>query len=124
MKWVTRERPKTDRIACPWLILRFIDAEAESLYVPTSDVLDVAERENALSFDARERGSTIATGSARSRSCSRSTPSTSLLSGSWGESCTVPTSRTTVTRLHSRVACLPSPRASTCSSSTTTDSST
>ena len=53
MKWVTRERPKTDRIACPWLILRFIDAEAEFLYVPTSDVADVAEREDAHSFDAR-----------------------------------------------------------------------
>ena len=34
MKWVTRERPKIDRIACPWLILRFIDANAEFLYVP------------------------------------------------------------------------------------------
>jgi len=52
MKWVTRERPKTDRIACPWLVLRFIDAEAEFLYVPPSEVLAVAERENALSYDA------------------------------------------------------------------------
>jgi hypothetical protein len=53
MRWVTRERPKTDRIACPWLILRFIDPEAEFLYVPAADVLEVAEREDALSFDAR-----------------------------------------------------------------------
>jgi hypothetical protein len=53
MKWVTRERPKTDRIACPWLILRFIDPEAEFLYVPASEVIGVAEREEALSFDAR-----------------------------------------------------------------------
>ena len=53
MKWVTRERPKTDRIACPWLILRFIDPEAEFLYVPASEVIGVAEREGALSFDAR-----------------------------------------------------------------------
>lgn len=52
MKWVTRERPKTDRIACPWLILRFIDPDAEILYVPATDVLDVAEREGARSFDA------------------------------------------------------------------------
>ena len=52
MRWVTRERPKTDRIACPWLILRFIDKEAEFLYVPASDVLEVAEREGAVSFDA------------------------------------------------------------------------
>lgn len=52
MKWVTRARPKTDRIACPWLIRRFIDADAEILYVPTSDVLAVAEAEEAISFDA------------------------------------------------------------------------
>jgi len=52
MKWVTRERPKTDRIACPWLIRNFIDAEAEFLYVPADDVLAVAEREGALSYDA------------------------------------------------------------------------
>ena len=48
------ERPKTDRIACPWLILRFIDPEAEFLYVPAPDVLEVAEREGALSFDASD----------------------------------------------------------------------
>jgi hypothetical protein len=52
MKWVTRERPKTDRIACPWLILRFIDPQAEFLYVSADDVLEVAETEDALSFDA------------------------------------------------------------------------
>jgi hypothetical protein len=52
MKWVTRERPKTDRIACPWLITKFIDAEAEIVYVPRDDVLAYAEREGARSFDA------------------------------------------------------------------------
>jgi len=52
MKWVTRERPKTDRIACPWLIKTFIDPEAEFLYVPASDVLAVAAREGAHSYDA------------------------------------------------------------------------
>ena len=52
MKWVTRERPKTDRIACPWLIHRFIDSDAEFLYVPAGDVLAVAEREGAVSYDA------------------------------------------------------------------------
>ena len=52
MKWVTRERPKTDRIACPWLIKNFIDADAEFLYVPADDVLEVAEREGAHSYDA------------------------------------------------------------------------
>jgi hypothetical protein len=52
MKWITRERPKTDRIACPWLIRKFIDSEAEFVYVPASDVLAVAEREQGHSYDA------------------------------------------------------------------------
>ena len=51
MKWVTRERPKIDRIACPWLILRFIDAEAEFLYVPANKVLAVADNEGATPYD-------------------------------------------------------------------------
>ena len=52
MKWVTREHPKTDRIACPWLIRQFIDPDAEIVYVPRDDVLGYAEREGATSFDA------------------------------------------------------------------------
>jgi hypothetical protein len=52
MKWVTREHPRTDRIACPWLIRKFIDPEAEIVYVPRDDVLDYAQREGANSFDA------------------------------------------------------------------------
>ncbi len=52
MKWVTRERPKTDRIACPWLIRRFIDPAAEIAYVPADQVLRVAARDGARSFDA------------------------------------------------------------------------
>jgi hypothetical protein len=52
MKWVTRARPKTDRIASPWLIKRFIDPDAEILYVPAPQVLDVADCEDARSFDA------------------------------------------------------------------------
>ena len=52
MKWVTREHPKTDRIACPWLIRKLIDPDAEILYVARDDVLTVAEREGATSFDA------------------------------------------------------------------------
>ena len=51
MKWVTRARPKTDRIACPWLIRRFIDPDAEILYVPKQDVLAVARDQQAHSFD-------------------------------------------------------------------------
>jgi hypothetical protein len=54
MKWVTRARPKTDRIACPWLIRRFIDPDAEILYVPADQVLSVAEAEGGRSFDAPE----------------------------------------------------------------------
>jgi hypothetical protein len=51
MKWVTRERPKIDRIACPWLIARFIDPEAEFLYVPAGDVLKVAQESGAIPYD-------------------------------------------------------------------------
>src|SRR5262249_16696990 len=49
--WVTRERPKIDRIACPWLIFRFIDPQARILYVPTNDVFVAAAREKAVAFD-------------------------------------------------------------------------
>ena len=52
MKWVTREHPRTDRVACPWLIRKFIDADAEIVYVPSGEVLAYAEREGATSFDA------------------------------------------------------------------------
>jgi hypothetical protein len=48
---ITRERPKVDRIACPWLIKRFVDREAEFLYVPSDQVMAVAEREGAIPFD-------------------------------------------------------------------------
>ncbi|SNS95813.1 chromate resistance protein ChrB domain-containing protein [Sphingopyxis indica] len=51
MKWVTRERPKIDRIACPWLITRFIDDAPEFLYVPADQVFEVAEREGAIAYD-------------------------------------------------------------------------
>lgn len=52
MKWITRARPKTDRIACPWLIRRFIDSEAEILYVAPGEVLRRAAAEQGHSFDA------------------------------------------------------------------------
>ena len=51
MKWVTRERPKIDRIACPWLIARFIDTEPDFLYVPAGDVLAVAQKTGAVPYD-------------------------------------------------------------------------
>lgn len=50
-RWVTRERPKIDRIACPWLIHRFIDPDAQFLYVPTARVFETAEREEAVAYD-------------------------------------------------------------------------
>src|SRR5512141_3275015 len=50
-KWVTRERPKIDRIACPWLIRRFIDPRAEFLYVPAEQVLAIAKAEQAIPYD-------------------------------------------------------------------------
>lgn len=51
MKWITRERPKVDRIACPWLIARFIDREPEFLYVPADDVRRIAAETGATPFD-------------------------------------------------------------------------
>ncbi len=50
-RWVTRARPKIDRIACPWLIRRFIDPTAEFLYVPTSEVITTAATEHAIAYD-------------------------------------------------------------------------
>ena len=50
-RWVTRERPKVDRIACPWLIRRFIDAQAEFLYVPAAEVLRAAQAQAAIPYD-------------------------------------------------------------------------
>jgi hypothetical protein len=50
-KWVTRERPKIDRIACPWLIRRFVDPDAEFLYVPTERVFAVAKETGATPYD-------------------------------------------------------------------------
>jgi hypothetical protein len=51
MKWVTREKARVDRIACPWLISRFIDKEPTFLFVTTSQVMQVAEREGAIPYD-------------------------------------------------------------------------
>lgn len=51
MKWITRERPKIDRIACPWLVRRFVDREAEFLYVPPDRVLAEAARLGAIPYD-------------------------------------------------------------------------
>src|SRR6185312_1110890 len=50
-RWITRERPKIDRIACPWLVLRFIDPEAQFLYVPAAQVISEANVRNAEPYD-------------------------------------------------------------------------
>ena len=51
MQWITRERPKIDRIACPWLIARFIDEDPDFLYVPRDEVMDVAAETGATPYD-------------------------------------------------------------------------
>jgi hypothetical protein len=51
MKWVTRQKVKVDRVACPWLVKKFVDPEAEFLFVPPDDVITTAEREDAIPFD-------------------------------------------------------------------------
>jgi len=51
MKWITRERPKIDRIACPWLIKNFVDKEAEFIYVPKDEVFAKAKELNAIAYD-------------------------------------------------------------------------
>ena len=51
MKWITRERVKVDRVACPWLIRKFVDRDAELLFVPRDQVMEIAAREGAIPFD-------------------------------------------------------------------------
>ena len=51
MKWITRERVKVDRVACPWLIKKFVDPDAEFLFVPRDQVMETAAREVAIPFD-------------------------------------------------------------------------
>ena len=54
MKWITRERVKVDRVACPWLIRKFVDPEAEFLFVPADEVMEVAKRESAVPYDVKD----------------------------------------------------------------------
>jgi len=53
MKWITRERVKVDRVACPWLIRKFVDPEAVFLFVPVDQVMAVAQREQAIPYDVK-----------------------------------------------------------------------
>jgi hypothetical protein len=52
MKWITRSHVHVDRVACPWLIKRFVDSQAEFLFVPSSQVAEIAQKEGAIPFDA------------------------------------------------------------------------
>ncbi len=54
MKWVTRKNANVDRVACPWLISKFVDPEADFLYVPADEVMATAERENAIPYDVKD----------------------------------------------------------------------
>jgi hypothetical protein len=54
MKWVTRRNANVDRVACPWLIRRFVDGDPEFLYVPAGEVAAVAEREGAIPYDVKD----------------------------------------------------------------------
>jgi hypothetical protein len=53
MKWITREHVKVDRVACPWLIRKFVDPQAEFLFVPADRVAEIAKREGAISYDCK-----------------------------------------------------------------------
>jgi hypothetical protein len=53
MKWITREHVKVDRVACPWLIKKFIDPEAQFVFVPTDQVIATAEKERAIPYDVK-----------------------------------------------------------------------
>jgi hypothetical protein len=54
MKWITREHPRVDRVACPWLIEKFVDKSAEFLYVPTDQVMAEAKRQGATPYDVKD----------------------------------------------------------------------
>src|SRR5512142_308155 len=60
MKWITRKDIKVDRVACPWLIRRFVDPEAEFLFVAENELLDAALREQAIPFDAADHAEALA----------------------------------------------------------------
>jgi hypothetical protein len=53
MKWITREKVRVDRVACPWLIKKFVDPDAEFLFVPTNKVFEIAEKEKAIPYDVK-----------------------------------------------------------------------
>jgi ChrB, C-terminal domain len=119
MKWITRERPKIDRIACPWLVARFIDRDPEFLYVPATAVARLASETGAIPYDVPGVELThvgehcsfdafLAKYSSTTRRCS-----------SWRSSCAAPTRRDWSSR-RSRPGCTPSRWACRTSTPTTT----
>ena len=54
MRWITREKVKVDRVACPWLLKKFVDPQAEFLFVPADKVMEAAQKENATPFDCKD----------------------------------------------------------------------
>jgi hypothetical protein len=67
MKWITREHVKVDRVACPWLIKKFVDKDAEFIFAPAEKVMDEAERLGPLPMTSRASNSAITARNARSR---------------------------------------------------------
>lgn len=108
MQWITRERPKIDRIACPWLVARFIDPQAEFLYVPAADVLRMAQETGAVPYDIPDVEL-----SPMSASCAASTPSWPSIdwmirpSNNWPRSCVGLIPPGSISR-HNRPGCMPS----------------
>ena len=119
MKWVTRARPVIDRIACPWLIVRFIDDEPEFLFVPPAEVQTVAARPVRSPSTCPGSRSPIAARAAASTALSRTTSCASRPCTSSPGSCAAPTPSGSISR-RSRPACWRSRRACARASRTTT----
>ena len=78
MKWITREKVKVDRVACPWLIKKFVDPQAEFLFVPSDQVMAIAAMENATPFDVPN----VELGH-HGKECSFGRSSEATLAGTW-----------------------------------------
>ena len=99
MKWITRERVKVDRVACPWLIKKFVDKDAEFIFVPADKVSDEAKRLDAIPYDVKNSSSAITGKSVRLQQSSKNTDSRAIRRLSClGKSSTapIPTIRSTI----------------------------
>jgi len=113
MKFVTREKPKVDRVACPWLIKRFIEADAELLFVPADQVMATAERENALPYDVPNAELGHQDGGSSFESFIRKYNLTTRPCWNWRKSCARRIHRITVRRRKAK-GCAKSPMAGIC----------